>query len=91
MVSVQGLKPAFTADNEPPVTPPWQGRPPHQPPLVPSRHRGQPQKVAAESSIVTLPKRKKVTFKRMIYTLEKKTQRERLRSSLDSTQFRIRN
>ena len=34
VVSVQRLKPAFTADDEAPVEPPRQGRPPHQPPPV---------------------------------------------------------
>ena len=32
VVSVQRLKPAFTADDEAPVAPPCQGRPPRQPP-----------------------------------------------------------
>ena len=35
VVSVQLLKPAFTADDEAPVEPPRQGRPRHQPPPVP--------------------------------------------------------
>ena len=56
MVSVQCLKPAFTADDEAPVAPP---------PVTPDspRRRGRPQKVVAESSAVATPKRKKVTFK----------------------------
>ena len=43
VVSVQRLKPAFTADDEAPVEPPCQGRPPRQPPPVPPdppRRRG---------------------------------------------------
>ena len=43
VVSVQRLKPAFTADDEAPEEPPRRGRPPRQPPLVPSdppRRRG---------------------------------------------------
>ena len=35
VVSVQHLKPAFTADDEAPVAPPRRGRPLRQPPLVP--------------------------------------------------------
>ena len=35
VVSVQHLKPAFTADDEAPVEPPRRGRPPRQPPPVP--------------------------------------------------------
>jgi len=65
VVSVQSLKPAFTADNEAPVEPPRLGRPPCQPPPVfpdPPRGRGRPQKVVAESSADTPPKRKRVTF-----------------------------
>jgi len=56
VVSVQCLKPAFTADDEAPVAPP---------PVTPDspRRRGRPQKVVAESSAVATPKRKKVTFK----------------------------
>ena len=45
MVSVQCLKPDFTADDEAPVEPQCRGRPPHQPPTVPPdspRHRGRP-------------------------------------------------
>ena len=66
MVSVQRLKPAFTADDEAPVAPPRRGRPPRQPPLVPPdppRRRGRPRKVVTKSSAVVPPKRKKVTFK----------------------------
>ena len=66
VVSVQRLKPAFTADDEAPVAPPRRGRPPRQPPLVPPdppRHRGRPRKVVTKSSAVVPPKRKKVTFK----------------------------
>ena len=43
VVSVQRLKPAFTADDEAPVEPPRRGRPPRQPPPVPPdppRRRG---------------------------------------------------
>ena len=43
VVSVQRLKPAFTADDEAPVEPSCRGRPPRQPPLVPPdppRRRG---------------------------------------------------
>ena len=45
VVSVQRLKPAFTADDEAPVEPPRRGRPPRQPPPVPPdppRRRGRP-------------------------------------------------
>ena len=59
VVSVQRLKPAFTANDEAPAAPP------RQPPPVPSdspRRRGQPRKVVAASSAVAPPKRKKVTF-----------------------------
>ena len=65
VVSVQRLKPAFTADDEAPAAPPRCGRPPRQPPPVPPdppRCRGWPRKVVAASSAIALPKRKKVTF-----------------------------
>ena len=63
-VSVQRLKPAYTADDEAPALPPRRGRPPRQPPPVPPappRRRGLPRKVAA--SAITPPKRKIVRFK----------------------------
>ena len=62
VVSVQRLKPAFTADYEAPEAPPRRGRPPRQPPPVPPdppRCRGRPRKVMSESSDVAPPKRKK--------------------------------
>ena len=65
MVSVQRLKPAFTADDEAPVEPPRRGRPPRQPPPVPPdppRRRGRPRKAVAEATAVAPPKRKRVTF-----------------------------
>ena len=65
VVSVQCLKPAFTADDEAPVEPPRRGRPRRQPPPVPHdvpRRRGRPRKAVAETSAVAPPKRKRVTF-----------------------------
>ena len=59
VVSVQRLKPAFTANDEAPAAPPRQ--PPPVPP-DPPRCRGWPRKVVAASSAIALPKRKKVTF-----------------------------
>ena len=64
-VSVQRLKPAYTADDEAPALPPRRGRPPRQPPPVPPappRRRGRPRKIVAASAI-TPPKRKIVRFK----------------------------
>ena len=65
MVSVQRIKPAFTADYEAPKAPPRRGRPPRQPPPVPPdppRRRGRPRKAVAEASVVAPSKRKKVTL-----------------------------
>ncbi|XP_023320310.1 uncharacterized protein LOC111695285 [Eurytemora carolleeae] len=48
VVSVQRLKPAFTAEDEAPVEPPRRGRPPRQPPPVPPdppRRRGHLEKL----------------------------------------------
>ena len=60
MVSVQRLKPAFTANDEAPAAPPRQ--PPPVPP-DPPRRRGWPRKVVSKTSAIALPKRKNVTFK----------------------------
>ena len=52
VVSVQRLKPAFTAKDEAPVEPPRQGRPRRQPPLVPHdlpRRRGRPPRTSTSS------------------------------------------
>jgi len=78
VVSVQRLKPAFTADDEAPLEPPLRGRPPRQPPPVPPyppRRRGRPRKVVAESSAVTTPKRKRVTFNLKPKILHQRLQR----------------
>ena len=64
MVSVQRLKPAFTADDEAPPVPP-----------DPPRHRGRPQKVVAEASAITTPKRKRVTFNLKPKILHQRLQR----------------
>ena len=54
VVSVQRLKPAFTADDEAPVEPPRRGRPRRQPPPVPPdppRRRGRPPRQPPPASI----------------------------------------
>ena len=67
VVSLQRLKPAFSADYEAPEAPPRRGRPPPMPTSSsssnPPRCRGRPRKVVTESSAITPQKRKKVTFK----------------------------
>ena len=78
VVSVQRLKPAFTADDEAPVEPPRWIRPPRQPPLVPPdppRCRGRPRKAVAEASAVAPPKRRRVTFNLKPKILHQRLQR----------------